>query len=163
MKFRVFCISLLIVVFSLPLVCFSEQQNIFLSSKDVSEEQKDYELQKYSEFQIQCEKKCKDYNSKTTANDTWFYFFSHYNNKENKCFMLKTTLLFDEKKMSKSTIEELYDIDEQRSFGTYSDTEGKMIACNISGKECKSKKEWDELKYPYMTVYSIDRKKDGSR
>jgi hypothetical protein len=156
MKFKIFCISLLVVVFSIPSV-FSEPQNTISSSKD-------YELQKYGDLQIQCKKRCKDYIDKTKIDDdTWAYIFSHYNNILNKCFMLKTTLLFGEKEGSKSTTEELYDIDEQRPLGTYRDIDGKMIICSISGKECKSKKEWDELRRPYMTDYSIDRKNDGSK
>ena len=150
MKFKILYISLLVVVFLIPAVCFSEPQNTISSSKD-------YELQ------IQCKKRCKDYIDKTKVVDNWSYVFSHYNNKINKCFMLKTTFLFGEKEVSKSTTEELYDIDEQRSLGTYRDIEGEIISCSISGKECKSKKEWDELRRPYMTDYSIYRKNDGSK
>jgi hypothetical protein len=162
MKLKILCISLLFVFFSIPSICFSEPQNTFSSSKDGYEVKKYRELQKYSKLQIQCEKRCKDYIDKTKVVDNWLYVFSHYNNKINKCFMLKTTLLFGEKEGSKSTTEELYDIDEQRPFGTYRDIEGKMIFCSISGKECKSKKEWDELRRPYMTDYSRDRKNDGN-
>jgi len=44
----------------------------------------------------------------------------------------------------------LLDINENNKVGGFSYFKEDSIMCDVTGKECKSEKEWDELIKPYM-------------
>jgi hypothetical protein len=81
----------------------------------------------------------------------------HHNKKLNKCFILIETKKYpsyknDIEKFGIWTTKGLWDINENKQYGTYSrffKIETSMT-CEFSGNSCKSEYEWDALVKPYM-------------
>jgi len=81
-------------------------------------------------------------------------FTNHYNKKLNKCFFLLTTsdLPYKDKNKSSSTFIALYDINEQKEYGSFfkMQKDNMGFECKVSGKVCNSQDEWEALVKPYM-------------
>ena len=79
---------------------------------------------------------------------------NHYNKKLNKCFFLLTysDLPYKNKKTAASTQISLYDISENREYGSYfiRVVDKLPIHCKVLDKLCRSEQEWNSLVNPYM-------------
>jgi len=79
---------------------------------------------------------------------------NHYNKKLNKCFLLLTyrDIPYKDKKKASSTLMTLYDINENKEYGSYfkSDNNSIPFDCKVSETVCRSEQEWDSLISPYM-------------
>lgn len=79
---------------------------------------------------------------------------NHYNKKLHKCFVILTTTNYTVKKETGVlTMKNLYDINENKEYGSFSkfQNNNSPIVCKVLDKFCKSEKEWDKLVKPYMT------------
>lgn len=83
-------------------------------------------------------------------------YTNHYNKKLNKCFVLQTTtdLSYKNKqeKKSSSTLITLYDVNENKDYGSFfmRDDDAQPFVCSVLEQACHSKAEWDALIKPYM-------------
>ena len=117
-----------------------------------------------SELQEQCVNRSKEYFKKEygngiingengerlTSNCT-----NHYNKKLNKCYILITSTQFirnTENKIENIRIKTLFDLNENREYGSFMQFENnnKPINCRILETYCNLEKEWDLLVKPYM-------------
>jgi len=86
---------------------------------------------------------------------TIFGYRNHYSTKLNKCFFLESSTGYTQakdKKKTGSVMERLFDINENKEYGIYfkRDEDNQPFTCNVEGKVCHSKKEWETLIKPYM-------------
>jgi hypothetical protein len=115
------------------------------------------------ELQERCGKRAdevfkREYGNGTTQDkdgQTVFGYRNHYNTKLNKCFFLESSRTYPksrEKKSSASVMERLFDINENKEYGTYfkRDEDNYSFACVVENKLCRSKEEWEALIKPYM-------------
>ena len=83
-------------------------------------------------------------------------YTNHYHKKLNKCFVLQTTTSFHykdkEKKKTTSTLINLYDVNENKDYGTFfkDDVDQQPFQCYVLEAVCHSEAEWDALIKPYM-------------
>ena len=79
---------------------------------------------------------------------------NHYSKTLNKCFVLLTTtdLPYKDKQKSPSTLMLLYDINENREYGSFFKRQSNALPfdCKVAGKTCRSEQEWDSLIRPCM-------------
>ena len=81
---------------------------------------------------------------------------NHYNAKLNKCFFKSTYTdlphKFKDHNKSGSVLIDLYDINENKEYGTYfkRDQDKVPSMCKVSGKTCGSEKEWESLISTFM-------------
>jgi len=82
-------------------------------------------------------------------------FQNHYNSKLNACIYLIRSNGFASVKGKKARgheMQALYDLNENKEFGTYfkfSDSSA-LMQCQVGGKTCLSKEEWEALIKPYL-------------
>jgi hypothetical protein len=76
----------------------------------------------------------------------------HYSAALNKCFYLQITTSFKKKPpISSITIMNLFDINENKQYGTFYGAQGRPpMQCEVQKKLCHSEDEWRELLKPYM-------------
>lgn len=138
---RIFFISVLIVFFIIPFVgCNNQQPSKEQSSITEKQLKVDYDLQE------KCGKRSEEWVKKEYNGVSFTYNYkNHYNKKLNKCFVIVHYLV------GSDYFEFLYDVNENNELGSISKmNKGMSTSCYISGKECKSKEEWDLLVKPYM-------------
>jgi len=70
---------------------------------------------------------------------------SHYNSKLNKCFYF---VKIDNASGSMSW--QLWDINENKKYSEYVVFNGKLDHCNVQGKICRTKEEFEGLIKPFM-------------
>lgn len=115
----------------------------------------DYELQE------RCGKRCEEMFKKlygngynTDKDGNWMYSYqNHYNRKLNKCFILVTSTHYpNDKKYGIFSLKEVFDINENKSYGTFSRYSKNVtgMECKVLEKICQSGEEWDLLVKPYM-------------
>jgi hypothetical protein len=113
----------------------------------------DYELSE------RCGKRCdemfKRYYGTGISNDndssTLSNYVNHYNKNLNKCFILVRTISIPkDKKKDVLTIKNLFDINENKEYGSFAKTGEKLMDCRLLDKFCKSEQEWELLIKPYM-------------
>lgn len=75
---------------------------------------------------------------------------NHYNARLNKCFYLINSISWDAKNKEASTSEDLSDVNENKGYGSFFSAGERVLLCQVLGKNCKSKEEWDSLIRPYM-------------
>ena len=94
------------------------------------------------DLQEKCGKSCKEYNKE----NKYGLYECHYNKKLNKCFSLITIL------QDKDTYHILYDINENKSYGSCVRTMGEreFLCYFLDNNNVSGKKEWDTLVKPYM-------------
>jgi len=100
----------------------------------------------------------KDYdNGKGDHGERWGYQ-AHYNARLNKCFFLVIETYTEENKRAQSddlpfkTSQryELWDLLENREYGSFQKEDEGVSACIVQDTLCRSKAEWDKLLKPYM-------------
>lgn len=159
---RTLFLSILIIFFttSFMSVVGCNNQNIIKEQSSLSEKKikGDYELQK------KCGKQCEEYFNKEYGNgiinkgdgeQLISNYTNHYNKKLNKCYILITSTEFIrnmENKIESIRIKTLFDLNENREYGSFIQFENnnKPINCRILEKYCNSEKEWDLLVKPHM-------------
>ena len=80
-------------------------------------------------------------------------YTNHYNIKPNKCFVLiNTTFYPNSKKENVLIMKELWDINENKKYGSMARFRKQSIPtdCSVEDRICKSEGEWDSLVKPYM-------------
>jgi hypothetical protein len=91
---------------------------------------------------------------KTDAGLTIHGYLNHYNGRLNACIYLLithgTTKDADEKK-ARFVMETLFDFNENREIGSYYKLDGDSLpVCNVDGKVCGTRADWEALIKPYM-------------
>jgi hypothetical protein len=142
----------IVLIVTLVLVCLAS-----VSGSKAATAKEDYELQE------RCGKRAdeifkREHGSSGVTNtkdgQAMAGYRNHYNKKLNKCFLLLTyrDIPYKNKKDAASTLMTLHDINENKEYGSYfkSDNNNLPIDCMVSGKVCRSEREWDSLIRPYM-------------
>jgi hypothetical protein len=128
---RTLFLSILVVILTASLIGCSNKNKIKKGNND---------------FQKECQYNCeKWFNLNKEKYDTGRLVYRyHYNRKLHKCFILVNNL--DLRLMN------LKDINENENYGSFltKQQNGSIITCDVSGKSCKSEKEWNALVKPYM-------------
>jgi hypothetical protein len=92
----------------------------------------------------------------TKEGQTVANFENHYNARLNKCFYLESSLIVptkDRKDRKSSTILRLFDLHENREFGSYFQFDapsGQVMQCEVGGTSCRSEQEWRALAKPFL-------------
>jgi len=136
MKFKIFCVSLLVVVFSISSISL-----VGCSNKLIDE---------LNDLQDKCEKRSEELvQKKYNALGILSSYKNHYNTKLNKCFALVTVSVSG----SSDYGQFLFNVNENKKIGGYTHPEGLNEHCFMSGNEgqkCKSLEDWNTLIKPYM-------------
>jgi len=76
---------------------------------------------------------------------------NHYNSKLNKCFVLLTSAIYEKDRTSYTDME-LFDVNEQKGYGSFWEKfgVGQPQSCEVGNVPCLSEKEWNSLVTPYM-------------
>jgi hypothetical protein len=85
---------------------------------------------------------------KFEGKDFHFNYQAHYNAHLNKCFFLEISGSFE--KNNTTPEYRLFDLMENREYGSFTQTLDGMIFCNVQETTCSSRSEWDILVKPYM-------------
>jgi hypothetical protein len=85
---------------------------------------------------------------KLEGKDFHFNYQAHYNAHLNKCFFLEISGSFE--KNNTTPEYRLFDLLENREYGSFTQTPDGMIFCNVQETTCSSRSEWDILVKPYM-------------
>jgi len=118
-----------------------------------------YELQERCGKQVSTEFKREFGNGivKTKTNISFTAFRNHYNAKLNACMYLQMVTgrtIEAGKPPLDFTMQTLFNFNENREIGSYYkkglDEDGRWTVCNIDGRICKSRAEWEALIKPYM-------------
>ena len=66
--------------------------------------------------------------------------------------MTTTDMPYKDKQKSTSTLILLYDINENREYGSFfkRDSDSAPFDCKVAGRICRSQQEWESLVGPYM-------------
>lgn len=75
-------------------------------------------------------------------------FENHYSAKLNKCFFLEVLTFIKAGKMNKSF--RLFDLNENKQYGVYFSTDGRMFDCEAGEVICSNEKEWRQAMKPYL-------------
>ncbi len=90
--------------------------------------------------------------SNTSEGQTVANYENHYNTRLNKCFYLEMALTFPGTKDRKtSTSLRLFDLHENREFGSYFRFDGgSVMQCMVGETSCRTEQEWRALTKPFM-------------
>jgi hypothetical protein len=126
-----------------------------------------YAASKKEEYELQerCGKRAderfkSEYGNETYSDDNGKYIYSytnHYNNKLNKCFILVRAIVLS-KRLPNSTKKEpvyrtetLFDINENKEYGTFSRRgNDNPTECNLLSNFCETEAQWNLLIKPYI-------------
>jgi hypothetical protein len=88
----------------------------------------------------------------TSEGQTVANYENHYNARLNKCFYLEIAMIFPRTKDRKmSTSLRLFDLHENREFGSYFRFDGgPVMQCAVDEKSCGTEQEWRALTKPFM-------------
>ena len=79
---------------------------------------------------------------------------NHFNGAMSKCFVLLTylDLPYKDKKQSPSTQITLFDVNENKEYGTFFKFANSelLFQCDVEKRHCKSRDEWETMIAPYM-------------
>jgi hypothetical protein len=78
---------------------------------------------------------------------TLFHYENHYSARLNKCFFLEIAVSH---KPTSSKIMRLFDLNENKVYGTFVSGPTEPLACAVRGKGCQSESEWRQLLKPFM-------------
>lgn len=128
------------------IIVFGVAANSFAGSK-----KEDYELEE------KCGKIAAEAFKKEYGNGVWTdneghhcisNYTNHYNGKLNKCFLVLSSTC-----PSKPTYHEklLYDINENKEYGTLIQLGKTTMECDVRNIKCDSEKQWDDFIKSYMT------------
>jgi len=89
---------------------------------------------------------------RSTSGIMFTSYTNHYNVKLNKCFVLMTTTSHPNKKEDVLYMKELWDINENKQYGSMARFQKQSIpiGCSVEDRICQSEREWDSLVKPYM-------------
>jgi hypothetical protein len=92
--------------------------------------------------------------SNTETGQSTAQFENHYSPKLNKCFVLVSTMAFENANKTKSYSFDdiLIDINDNKIVGEYFQRNNNAAPdmCNVASADCHSKEEWRTLLRPYM-------------
>jgi hypothetical protein len=110
------------------------------TKEELSESEK--KLKKEEELRGKCEKQCKMFFRKYIDSSKIKLHKNHYNKKLTTCFILTSDI--------KNTEKYLFDVNENKNYGTFIQRNNNVVFCFVLKKKCNSEKEWDSLVKPYM-------------
>jgi hypothetical protein len=113
------------------------------------------------ELQERCGKRAEEVFTRTykrweesDGRSVFFDFENHYSPRLNKCFFLLTNTIYQmqgglpQGQPSKTIW--LFDLNDNRQYGTIAEAQGTTFTCELRGKQCRSEQEWRELIKPFM-------------
>jgi hypothetical protein len=121
------------------LVCFSTYVSA-QPNKQLSELQERCSRQAAEAFQ-------REYGPGADRQDEQFNYENHYCARLNKCFFLEIAVSH---KPTSSKIMRLFDLNENKVYGTFVSGPTEPLACAVRGKGCQSESEWRQLLKPFM-------------
>jgi hypothetical protein len=81
-----------------------------------------------------------------------FNYENHYSAQLSKCFFLEIANTYEriEGKPTISKMMRLFDLNENKEYGTFVSGPTEPLACAVQGKGCQSESEWRQLLKPFM-------------